>query len=110
MRRTLHHPCSCGRPRCVRLLCPFIDSKGPELNAKGPELSAGSLAGTVVMCFLCFVFFITALVLGRGYLRRSAAVAFLLLYVLYAAYEVVAAYELPVAGRKMIVCVLGLCL
>lgn len=91
------------------VLCPFFDAKGPELNAKGPELAAGSLAGTVVVCFGCFIVFIVALVTGRGHITRTAAVLFVSLYVVYVSYEVLAAYEVGNLGEEP-VCLFGLCL
>jgi Ca2+/Na+ antiporter len=51
------------------------------------------IAGTVVVCFGCFIVFIVALVTGRGHITRTAAVLFVSLYVVYVSYEVLASCE-----------------
>ena len=91
------------------VLCPFLDNKGPELNAKGPELAAGSLEGTVVVCYFCFFVFTIALVCGQNRLTRCAAIVFLGIYVSYVTYEALAAYDFAELKAKPI-CYWGLCL
>ena len=101
------------------VLCPYLDNKGPELNARGPELAAGSLSGTIMVCFVCMVAFIIALLCGSGRLTKvgddlppvslpspshlppislpspsqGAAGVFFAIYFLYVAYEFLASIE-----------------
>jgi len=91
------------------VLCPYLDNKGPELNARGPELAAGSLSGTIMVCFVCMVAFIIALLCGSGRLTKGAAGVFFAIYFLYVAYEFLASIE----GDHIVqdpVCLFGLCL
>ena len=69
------------------------------------EPTAGSLQGTILFTALCVLLVVSVLASTGGTLPAAPACAFLAIYMLYAAYEVLAAQ-----GVVSPVCVGGVCI
>ena len=67
--------------------CPYLASANPPAASQ-----SGSLQGTVVVVFFCMLVFVLSLVYGHLHLRVGPAIGFFAVYILYAAYQVVASY------------------
>lgn len=91
----------CYAPSSELHVCPTLDQQ--EDTSDSPE--PGSLGGTVVFTAFSIIIFMLLLLLGRGHISSLPAALFLVLYGLYAFYEVL-------AQRSMVptICAWGWCI
>ncbi|KAL1530613.1 hypothetical protein AB1Y20_001513 [Prymnesium parvum] len=77
----------------------------PPTDETSENSLPGSLSGTVIFTAFCIVIFVISMLLGRGRIGPIPAYGFIVLYALYAAYEVLAQRDVVPT-----VCVWGSCI